>query len=439
MAVGRPACILVLLCALAAPSDASFDTTVVDVPSRSGVTQRFLYLKPPNPVANIVLLTGGDGILGIGTDGSFARGGGTLLVRTRKLFAWQDFAVAVVDAPSDRINGPGLAGPGLTGFRQTFEHLTDLVAVGQYMRQQANVPTWAIGLSFGAISAAYAGINLPANAPLGVVLVSATTRLPPPHTDLLDLNLAASGRPTLVVHNELDQCGSDPASDLPTLMAALASAPVKELFRFTGGSQPVADPCGGSQDYHGFWGLDTVFAAAVGDWIGANNGALGGAPSPRALAVEFYHAGLDHYFISALLPDLVALGTGQFAGWAPTLEFFPVYTQPVPGASPVCRFYIPPPYGDSHFYSASPSECAQVRARFPFFSYESPNVFQLELPDPITGACPPRTFAVYRAWNNRADTNHRYTTNESVRDAMVASGWVAEGYGPKQVIMCSPA
>ncbi len=57
-------------------------------------------------------------------------------------------------------------------------------------------------------------------------------------------------------------------------------------------------------------------------------------------------------------------------------------------ANPVCRFYLPPPYGDSHFYSASPAECAAVQARYPFFAFESPAVFYILLPDQITGACP---------------------------------------------------
>ena len=50
-----------------------------------------------------------------------------------------------------------------------------------------------------------------------------------------------------------------------------------------------------------------------------------------------------------------------------------------------------------------------------------------------------RDRAVYRVWDNRADTNHRYTTSLAVRQQMLAAGWVAEGYGPGQVIMCAPA
>jgi hypothetical protein len=155
--------------------------------------------------------------------------------------------------------------------------------------------------------------------------------------------------------------------------------------------------------------------------------------------VEFYHAVLDHYFVSALQPDINALDSGRFPGWFRTGQTFKAYLQPRAGVSPVCRFYIPPPYGDSHFYSASPAECAAVLTRFPFFGYESPNVFYIALPDTNSGVCPAGTVPVYRVWNNRADSNHRYTTSLAIRAQMVSKGYVVEGYGPNAVIMCAPA
>ena len=69
---------------------------------------------------------------------------------------------------------------------------------------------------------------------------------------------------------------------------------------------------------------------------------------------------------------------------------------------------------------------------------ESAAVFYISLPDQLTGACPAGTVAVYRVWDNRADTNHRYTVSRTIRDQMVAAGWIAEGYGNDAVIMCSP-
>ena len=61
----------------------------------------------------------------------------------------------------------------------------------------------------------------------------------------------------------------------------------------------------------------------------------------------------------------------------------------------------------------------------------------LGLPNPKSGACLPDWAPVYRLWNNRADSNHRYTTDWAVRDQMLAKGYVAEGYGPNSVSMCA--
>jgi hypothetical protein len=62
----------------------------------------------------------------------------------------------------------------------------------------------------------------------------------------------------------------------------------------------------------------------------------------------------------------------------------------------------------------------------------------MSVPDANTGACPSGSVAVYRVWNNRADSNHRYTIDRQLRDQMVAHGYVAEGYGLDAVGMCAP-
>ena len=163
------------------------------------------------------------------------------------------------------------------------------------------------------------------------------------------------------------------------------------------------------------------------------------SPPATTTVIEFYNATLDHYFISSLQPDIQALDSQAIPGWVRTGLSFNAYPAAVAGASPVCRFYIPPAEGNSHFFSASPLECAEVMQGYPMFELESPNAMYLDLPDPVTGACPAGTIPVYRVWNDRVDTNHRYLTDRARRDQMVASqGYVAEGYGPDTVIMCAP-
>jgi len=161
-------------------------------------------------------------------------------------------------------------------------------------------------------------------------------------------------------------------------------------------------------------------------------------PSTTLVAVEYYWAARDHYFVTAFPVEIAVLDAAPPGGWLRTGASFPVYENPLAGTSPVCRFYLPPAFGDSHFYSASPDECAAVRAKYPGFSYEAPNVFYVPLPDTLTGVCPPGTAIVYRLWNNRADTNHRYTTNPTLVQQSLARGFVLEGYGLTNAAMCAP-
>jgi len=161
-------------------------------------------------------------------------------------------------------------------------------------------------------------------------------------------------------------------------------------------------------------------------------------------AIEYYNAQLDHYFVTALADEIAKLDAGSIAGWQRTGQHFTVFDPATPfaGASPVCRFYGLPAAGlDSHFYSASPAECAAVRQRFPGVWFEeTDNAFGIFLPDTVTGECPAASVPVYRAWNGRIDSNHRFTTDPATLRAMVAQGYTAEGYGPTAmpVAMCAP-
>jgi hypothetical protein len=167
----------------------------------------------------------------------------------------------------------------------------------------------------------------------------------------------------------------------------------------------------------------------------------GNNPAGTVSVVEFYNAGLDHYFMSSNPAEINDLDTGVHAGWVRTGLRFNAYPTQVAGTNPVCRFYRLPAFGDSHFYSASPAECAATAAAHPVdWVYESPAVFYITLPDPNTGACPLGDVQVWRFFN-QVRTNHRYTADVTTRDEMRADPitWVEEGYGPDQVIMCSPA
>ena len=123
-------------------------------------------------------------------------------------------------------------------------------------------------------------------------------------------------------------------------------------------------------------------------------------------------------------------------GWTRTGRTFKAYSSPQAGSSEICRFYIPPAKGDSHFYGRGSAECDATGASNPTFVNEDPQFFHVMLP--AGGDCPAGTIPVYRVFSNRADANHRYMTDPAVRDQMVAKGWLAEGNGPDLVVMCAP-
>lgn len=153
--------------------------------------------------------------------------------------------------------------------------------------------------------------------------------------------------------------------------------------------------------------------------------------------VEYYNASLDHYFITWVADEIARLDDGTtIKGWVRTGKTFNTYAAAQPGSSPICRYYIPPALGNSHFFGRGTVECNATGAANPSFVLEDPAFMQMILP--TAGTCPATATLVYRVFSNRPDANHRYTTDRSTRDAMVAKGWLAEGDGPDLVVMCAP-
>jgi len=184
-------------------------------------------------------------------------------------------------------------------------------------------------------------------------------------------------------------------------------------------------------------------------------GSLTLTPVPPQVVIaqvdEFYNPALRHYFITADGAEKQALDTGVHPGWQRTGESFKAYAK---GSStgdsinPVCRYYSPPILefeegneagADSHFFSADAGECVNVFRRYSNFWWglENDNAFQITLPDKYSGACPAGTIQVYRLWNQRVDSNHRYTTSTAIRTQMLAADYLAEGYGADGVVMCA--
>jgi hypothetical protein len=258
----RLAGLVLLAMALAALAPAAAQTAeVLDLPTRAGVQERVLVLRPAGePGAVVVLLTGGGGRLGIFDNGSL-RFDGNFLVRSRSLFVQHGYAVVLVDVPSDRRD--------LTGnFRESAEHAADLGAIVAWARRGFAKPVWLVGTSRGTHSAANAGVRLTGEqAPDGVVLNStildssrfgATSARP-----VQEMGVEQLRAPVLVQHHAQDACQVCPPQRLPELMAKLPAG--SKLLTYEGGNTQ-GPPCE-AFSHHGFNGIEERVVADIAAWI----------------------------------------------------------------------------------------------------------------------------------------------------------------------------
>src|SRR4051794_4868013 len=68
----------------------------------------------------------------------------------------------------------------------------------------------------------------------------------------------------------------------------------------------------------------------------------------------------------------------------------------------------------------APRRCARCAATLVngygfIWGLEASEVFEMDLPEVESGACPPDGVPVYRVRNQRADSNHRYSTSIAIR------------------------
>jgi serine protease len=193
------------------------------------------------------------------------------------------------------------------------------------------------------------------------------------------------------------------------------------------GSCARGPACGGGLLDAGFALLGTVSSSNM-------------APLGTVAVIEYYRAEKDHYFMTANPAEIAFIDT-YLPAFQRTGEVFFAWVDPAlapANAVPVCRFFSPLPLIDSHFYTASASECLFVQMRWPgTWGLELTAAFYVILPD-AAGNCQAGTLPVYRFFDNRNDANHRYTVDLTVRRAMINRKWVPEGNGPNAVAFCSP-
>lgn len=252
--------IVIVLLTLSAPCVNALEGELRTIPTRPGVTQPFLLIRPADkPIASVILFAGAHGRLALSPQG-IGWGEGNFLVRNRERFAQSGFIVAVIDAPSDRPQG-------LWDFRTSAAHAEDIKHVIAELRKMFDIPVWLIGTSMGTVSAANAAARLNEGGPDGLVLTSTITKESRLVTETVNsVRLKDIRVPTLVVHHKQDGCVVTPYELAVALMRSLTQTPKKELLTFVGGDLSVSDPCE-AMSYHGFLGLDAEVVTAIASWI----------------------------------------------------------------------------------------------------------------------------------------------------------------------------
>jgi hypothetical protein len=150
-----------------------------------------------------------------------------------------------------------------------------------------------------------------------------------------------------------------------------------------------------------------------------------------ATVVEFYHADLDNFFITADPGEQAFVDSGAVGNWKRTGSVFETG-----GPQQVCRFYGSSVGPNSHFYTADPGECSQLKLIYnpsvKSWKFES-NDFQIA--NAVGGACPQNQYPIYRAYNNGyafgVDSNHRISASKAAIQEVVNRGWNDEG-----IVMC---
>jgi pimeloyl-ACP methyl ester carboxylesterase len=213
------------------------------------------------PRATLVLFSGGNGVLKIESGGKIDVSG-NFLVRTRRQWVDNGFAVVIPDTISDHTQG-------LFGVRLTSTYADVVTKIVEFARAQPKVSVWLVGTSQGTNAAANAATVLTHGEIAGLVLTSTLTR-PGPRPELkenvFDANLKAIVVPTLIVANNDDKCNLTPPSDAAKLKGALTQAKTVDVVTVSGGAPPKSQPCDALSP-HGFYGIETQVVDQISAWI----------------------------------------------------------------------------------------------------------------------------------------------------------------------------
>ncbi|MGL4826570.1 MAG: alpha/beta fold hydrolase [Vibrionaceae bacterium] len=243
--------------------------------TRPGVTQPVLLwgAKSHEPEYLIVFFPSSNGNIGVMTkDGRAQAERFYLLEKQRALFSTPQFAVAVIDTPSDR-RGLGEA------FRQSEEHFTDMRAVLAELKvRYPKAKVVLMGHSRGSVSAGYVSRALASEVDATVLLSARykeaarpanATQEAPGGTGLSGIDFSKLSKPTLLVHHTSDACPSTLYAD------AAEKARYTQLVTLEGpADKPPMNPgeyalCAQGTN-HWFAGQETLAGQKIIEWLTKN-------------------------------------------------------------------------------------------------------------------------------------------------------------------------
>jgi hypothetical protein len=248
---------LLIAIALLLHFGAALAEDVVNLSTRSGVTQSYLLSAPEGDKARAVALLFPGGLGKTDLQREIARSvldRGNFLVRTRRLFAGAGIAIAVLDAPSDQPGGME------DDFRLGNAHADDIGKVVADLKTRfPGLPVYLVGTSHGTISAAAAGNRL-AKGVDGVVLTATLFLVAGRRPGLSGFDFSTIPTPVLFVHHVNDGCTYTPYSSAKRLADRFP------LLSVSGGLPPQSKPCDAMSE-HGFLGKEAETVDAIAKWI----------------------------------------------------------------------------------------------------------------------------------------------------------------------------
>jgi dienelactone hydrolase len=259
---------LATLCALA-PCGASATDAVVTVPTREGVTDKYILVTSDDAPKKVVVITfiGAPGVMHLERRPQpLVFGKGTnALVRIRNDLVNADIADVIVDSPSDQLRD------GMSDyFRASDEHAADIRAVIADVRKRyPDARIFLMGTSRGTVSAANLGVALGSEI-AGVILsstITVATRGGGPGLSAFDFDKIKV--PLLFVHHQDDACNVSPYYGIKSLAAKYP------VVVASGGLPPESGPCE-PLAAHGFYGLDAPLVAVLQAF-------MTGKPYPRTI------------------------------------------------------------------------------------------------------------------------------------------------------------